>query len=52
MHVVGGCNVVASEHERYDICLVFRSCGEYEQRWVCIACWSVKYTYVLKFYCY
>ena len=29
-------------HGRHDICLVCRSCGVYEQCWVCMACWSVR----------
>ena len=35
MHVVGGCNLIATEHGR---CLVYRSCGVHEQCCVCMAC--------------
>ena len=50
MHVVGGCDVVATEHGRYGLSCICRSCGVHEQCWFCMACWSV--SYVVKFYCY
>ena len=35
VYVLGGCNVVATEHGRYIVCLVCRNC---EQCWVCMVC--------------
>ena len=31
---MGGCNVAATEHGRYDVRLVCRSCGVHEQCWL------------------
>ena len=35
MHVVGGCNVVATEHGRYSLSVLY---AETEQCWVCMVC--------------
>ena len=39
-YVVGGCNVVATEHGRYGLSCMQSNCV-YEQCWICMVCWSL-----------